>query len=282
MPTNPLFDYIGGPAANNSLLPVSDNPLTAQAPTLADGWQANAQAYGDFVARERQSGVANGLLDSVTGWPTQNALIDAAHQYGAALIGSTAAPGMKAGVITETPEFQNWFGGSKAVDAAGKPLVVYHGTANNFDSFDRSKIKDNQDHSFGFHFTSHPDEAAAYAGETGANVQPVYVKAANPLELETDHPRASMEADLNKYDIISKLIGAKRSGNPYDSVIIRTNSKNGPVNTNVIAFSPEQIKSAIGNSGAFNPKDPRITAGIAGLTAGGAAVAGQQPNRDAQ
>lgn len=29
---------------------------------------------------------------------------------------------------TDTPEFQNWFGDSKVVDAEGKPLVVYHGS----------------------------------------------------------------------------------------------------------------------------------------------------------
>lgn len=29
---------------------------------------------------------------------------------------------------TDTPEFRAWFGDSKAVDAAGKPLVVYHGS----------------------------------------------------------------------------------------------------------------------------------------------------------
>jgi hypothetical protein len=30
---------------------------------------------------------------------------------------------------TETPQFKSWFGDSKVVDADGKPLVVYHGTA---------------------------------------------------------------------------------------------------------------------------------------------------------
>ena len=32
-------------------------------------------------------------------------------------------------------KFWEWFGGSKAVDKDGKPLVVYHGTTENFDSF---------------------------------------------------------------------------------------------------------------------------------------------------
>jgi len=33
------------------------------------------------------------------------------------------------GVVAQTPEFKRWFGDSAVVDAAGKPLVVYHGTA---------------------------------------------------------------------------------------------------------------------------------------------------------
>ena len=38
--------------------------------------------------------------------------------------------------VTETPKFKRWFGGSKVVDAKGKPLVVYHGTGGNFNTFD--------------------------------------------------------------------------------------------------------------------------------------------------
>lgn len=37
---------------------------------------------------------------------------------------------------TDTPEFKRWFGGSKVVDADGKPLVVYHGTNAEFSVFD--------------------------------------------------------------------------------------------------------------------------------------------------
>jgi hypothetical protein len=70
----------------------SDNPFVAQAPTLADGWQANSKAYGDWVAQQRADGVARGLIDPETGWPTGAALVDAAHQYGSALMGGTAAP----------------------------------------------------------------------------------------------------------------------------------------------------------------------------------------------
>ena len=44
-----------------------------------------------------------------------------------------------------TPEFKRWFGdwendpenASKVVDSEGKPLVVYHGTRNDIEAFDK-------------------------------------------------------------------------------------------------------------------------------------------------
>ena len=41
-------------------------------------------------------------------------------------------------VDTASPEFKRWFGDSKVVDAAGRPLVVYHWTDNDFTVFDMS------------------------------------------------------------------------------------------------------------------------------------------------
>jgi hypothetical protein len=37
--------------------------------------------------------------------------------------------------VTSTPEFKKWFGGSKVVDAEGKPMVMYHGTGFSFNEF---------------------------------------------------------------------------------------------------------------------------------------------------
>lgn len=39
---------------------------------------------------------------------------------------------------TETPAFKKWFGKSKVKDENGKPLVVYHGTGDLFDTFDKN------------------------------------------------------------------------------------------------------------------------------------------------
>ncbi|WP_288077353.1 hypothetical protein [Pseudomonas sp.] len=54
---------------------------------------------------------------------------------------------------TDTEAFKRWFGDSKVVDDKGKPLVVYHGTPNDFSEFLP-----------GAYFTEHPQEAGAYTG----------------------------------------------------------------------------------------------------------------------
>lgn len=67
---------------------------------------------------------------------------------------------------TDTPEFKAWFGDSKVVDEQGRPLVVYHGTTNDFSEFNRSRANLESDMGAGFYFSNTPDDVAAnYAGE---------------------------------------------------------------------------------------------------------------------
>ena len=64
---------------------------------------------------------------------------------------------------TETPQFKRWFGDSKVVDADGNPLVVYHGTRNDFSVFDYGKIgAQGRAEGAGFYFTTNKDVASGY------------------------------------------------------------------------------------------------------------------------
>lgn len=63
---------------------------------------------------------------------------------------------------TQTPEFRNWFGDSKAVDDYGKPLVVYHGTRRP-DRIDKRFRKDRATSGPMAYFTDNPDIASNYA-----------------------------------------------------------------------------------------------------------------------
>ena len=64
---------------------------------------------------------------------------------------------------TDTPEFKAWFGKSKVVDADGKPLVVYHGTARKFDEFSKGADPLYWKDEPGFSFTSSKSDAKDYS-----------------------------------------------------------------------------------------------------------------------
>lgn len=90
--------------------------------------------------------------------------------------------------ITDTPEFKAWFGGSKAVDSRGKPIVLYHGTTNIFDTFDRSKANPESDMGAGFYFTNNRDDVSEnYSGE-GPDLTNKIERMAERIESERDIP----------------------------------------------------------------------------------------------
>jgi hypothetical protein len=74
------------------------------------------------------------------------------------------------------PEFQNWFGASKAVDEGGSPLVLYHGTNQPIDAFDPkrggSATGENAGATKGFFFTDSKDVAQQYADRAGRTLVP--------------------------------------------------------------------------------------------------------------
>ncbi|MGP9490817.1 PLxRFG domain-containing protein [Psychrobacter sp. AOP7-B1-24] len=77
-----------------------------------------------------------------------------------------------------TPAFKKWFGDSKVVDGNGNPLVVYHGTNANFNTFSASDV--------GIHVGTE-DQANSRAEQKEGDdfkLMPLYVKAENPLRLK--------------------------------------------------------------------------------------------------
>jgi hypothetical protein len=137
----------------------------------------------------------------------------------------------------QTPAFKNWFGESKVVDATGKPLVVYHGTAKKFTKF---SFKDAGQKIIWF--TS--DKSAIDKGEVGAQGQGVtmdlYASIKNP-------------AGWAEYD---KLGLDELQARGYDGVILP--ESDGTFSGFV--FDGKQLKSASRNKGTFDPKNPSILA----------------------
>jgi hypothetical protein len=154
-------------------------------------------------------------------------------------------PDLKQGAVetkTDTPEFKNWFGESKVVDEQGKPLVLYHGTSPKpeYRPFPKNGITEFATPSwFG------PIKVASEYGinDDEAQVYPVYLSLQNPL-ITKDYDLASDGV----YENDPRLKG-------HDGVMLYDQNDNL---VHAVAFRPEQIKSATGNNGAFDPANPDI------------------------
>ena len=158
---------------------------------------------------------------------------------------------------TQTEEFRRWFGGSKVVDEQGKPLVVYHGTLSDFTEF--KKI----DGENGFFFTADTNYSYVGAPREGGQVMPVYLKIEKPYFIE----RSEKMEGLNRWEDAPAFID-KLKAEGYDGIIWgdKSNLRSPPRGawgndrSQIFVFDPTQIKSATGNSGAFDPNDPNISA----------------------
>jgi len=186
---------------------------------------------------------------------------------------------------TQTPEFKKWFEGSDVVDSYGRPLVVYHGTNADFSEFKKGKgvistvLGTEYVDRHGFFFTENQESAELFAvqhGDSGANMVPVYLNIKNPLDIR-DGIGVGIESQLSAEGFPSRILlnvrdqwelfdgeigahfvrAAEAAG--YDGAfIVETDQKTGRNMDVYVAFRPEQIKSAIGNRGTFDPNDPNI------------------------
>ncbi len=179
-------------------------------------------------------------------------------------------------LATESDAFKNWFGDSKVVDAEGKPLVVYHGTASDVAAFDPStsgtKSKTGAPEGT-FFFTDKADVASSYTvawqgdfsatPHEGANVMPVHISLRKPLKVNAKGENWREILYKGEYRDINEIAEMAKASGKYDGVIVskvrdkgvgRTESKTA---TTYIAFNPTQIKSVF-NRGTFDPNDANI------------------------
>lgn len=151
-----------------------------------------------------------------------------------------------------------YFKDSKVRDKDGNLLVMYHGTGDNFTTFDRAKIGGNfgQISDLGFYFTPYYEDARGYASNHRAkgHVMQAYLNITNPLIVEDEGwGSAANQADVRHGDL---LRWAKDGG--HDGIIVRSIDEEfldegGNPDTVYIAFSPEQIKNVDNLSPTKNP-----------------------------
>lgn len=199
-------------------------------------------------------------------------------------VGEDTAPRYSIADQTETEAFKRWFGDSKVVDADGNPLVVYHGTNKSFAAFKADGALS------AAYFSNKEELASSYAQSRakksgGAEVtHAVYLQISNPMVVDANgsswddisiggiENNSKAVGDLGKKGVSSITTNraaelAEKHG--FDGVIIK-NVKDGygydkgaPKGSVYVAFRPEQIKSATGNTGAFDPANPNIRYSIA-------------------
>jgi N12 class adenine-specific DNA methylase len=150
-----------------------------------------------------------------------------------------------------------WAKGTAVKNPDGSPMVVYHGTVADFDTFDAAKSGASTDAGFygpGFYFANDPAVASRYAKQKagqgdraeGGRVMPVY--------LAITKPYITTEQTLSDEEL------ARIKAEGYDGIISNAAADQGY--TEYVAFRPEQVKSATGNSGKFDPANPSILADV--------------------
>ena len=180
-----------------------------------------------------------------------------------------------AGTEAGVRAFWKWFGESKVVDAGGRPLVVYHGSASQsgVDAFDAGKIGSANDAGFlgkGFYFTPDAQLAQDYVPNKGGKVEPVYLAISNPFVWDLSSPEMESETISAVHEVwpdggengvtTTGILRARQDGRASAFTVALTDAGyNGliEVDGDMVVFDPTQIKS-INNRGTFDPADPRI------------------------
>lgn len=161
-----------------------------------------------------------------------------------------------------SPQFNNWFSGSKIVNDSGLPMVLYHGstrggitqstTQNSFFSASKEVAR-----------TYSVDDYFGRKGEAPV-VQAVYLKIANPLEVDASGDEwMRVEFDGARYTTDELARKAKRMG--HDGLIVRNVIDNvadeelPPTDIYVTLGGKTQIKSAMGENVSFDPSNPDIS-----------------------
>lgn len=188
-------------------------------------------------------------------------------------------------VQVRTPAFKAWFGdwendpnnASKVVNPeTGEPLVVYHGTDAEFNVFDRSKAGSNTDNGMrgkGFYMATDRRTAEGYGNrliESFTDLKnPFYPSDFESAEAIAQYLTEKLEAKgFDEYTVDEAMFkirdGRFTVGQSYSGTfagILKDAGFDGVVYQKaeeVIAFRPNQIKSATDNTGAFSPENDSI------------------------
>lgn len=173
------------------------------------------------------------------------------------LDGQTGGPAFnRQGEAVDSTAFRSWFGDSKVVDEQGRPRVVYHGTRRDFSAFKPARVAGvasgtEASAELGHFFSDdlvYVDGLLEEGPDTfaeGSNVMPSFLALRNP-KIEPMQKIQDIEESWTPERVKRYRKNLERLG--HDGIIFR-----GRNASEYVAFGPEQIKSAVGNRGTFDP-----------------------------
>lgn len=243
-------------------------PMLSGEPETATDMDSDERAPGvidlsDEFGAEFEDSADGGRADAAARPESREALLD-----------EDGADGRADAVQTDSPAFRRWFKKSQITEGwegQGEPRVLYHATRSNFDAFRRGgDATDALGAGSGpviFLGTDPADLRAAhnvggFGGQfkDGANVMPLYASIQNPLYITNRNDRRPAEVAQHSlsrgWPVLwtqADVDALTKAG--YDGAVIFSDD-DAPAE--VVAFRPEQIKSATANRGTFDPASPNI------------------------
>lgn len=177
--------------------------------------------------------------------------------------GAATSPRLSAAPALNSAEFKKWFRSSKIVDASGKPLVVYHGTADVFDEFkqDTGGKKDRGWLGRGFYFTNNTGVANAYAmikRGFSENVIPVYISVQNPYYATLEEKAQLKAAEQSGDTFAAQEFTDKLKAAGHDGVVLDYRSEDGA--KEYVIFDAAQAKSIFNEFKEGAATSPRLSA----------------------
>ena len=307
LPISPVSEMAAQPAPEGS---GGANPIEYMAEFGAPGGQVKATAKAAKGVKKAGAALADYAATQVENMLDKQGLI--------LKFGPDAKAKIPAAPKVDTPEFQNWFGDSKVLNAESKPLLMYHGTNKGGDKgleFFDTYASNHGLFGQGSYFTDNADVASSYTSKgKGQNpaVYPVYLSIKNPIDMDAAaDPNAWLKAlpdgegyfptsgtneqfyrGLEEFFIDQGYSAAEAPDAIMETLMEMGHdgithigggrvAKDGVKHRVYIAFEPEQVKSVF-NKGTFDPKDTRILNSGAGAAAGlGAASTMQDKKQEA-
>lgn len=193
-------------------------------------------------------------------------------------------------VTVRTIRFKNWFGdwekdpgnASKVVDENGEPMVVFHGTLNDFDTFSKEETSNSSSGEREMFFVGKTPEVAEAFGAfqsfdddaAGLNIKPAFLSSKKPFDYKDKAQLAEFKRwavkNLGSKDMYDELYNSSLYGNGnwkviesaefqkflkekgYDGFYVTERIGSSHSVENIGVFSSSQIKSSTANKGTFD------------------------------